>query len=111
VVNQNLSQVAVVMHTAQGPIEGEVKNISPTDASISCKQHPEPNEDFPLVIRIAGQNRFLRPTAKMVRSSPEGIGVRFTDIPKGDRWLLHKLIVDYLHSELLDRLSTVPRIE
>ncbi len=83
----------VTMLTSQGPIEGEVKNISLGGAFISCREQPDANEAFRMVIKIPDHRQFIRATARIARSDiydPDdkngltGIGVRFIEISDDD---------------------------
>jgi hypothetical protein len=86
------------MLTAQGLLHGETNSISPGDAFISCEQRLDSNQTIQILIK-ATQNRVLRLTAKIARSTHNGIGVCFTKISNEDRKFLYQVIVSSLHSE------------
>lgn len=83
----------VTMLTSKGPIEGEVMNVSLGGAFIYCKEQPNTNETFRMVIKVPHQRQFVRATARIARSNiydsddPDtlpGIGVRFVEISEDD---------------------------
>ncbi|HYA03968.1 MAG TPA: PilZ domain-containing protein [Syntrophobacteria bacterium] len=91
----------VTMLTASGPIEGEVKNISPGGAFITCSAQPGLNETFRLVIKVPFERQYLLATGRVARSSlyaPDdrvllrGVAIRFTEISEDDRNLLNQMV-------------------
>jgi hypothetical protein len=89
------------MLTSQGPIEGEVKNVSLGGAFIYCQEHPDANEIFRMVIRVPHHRQFLRATVRMARSniydpddenSLPGIGVRFVEISDDDLQYIREIV-------------------
>jgi c-di-GMP-binding flagellar brake protein YcgR len=93
----------VTMLTSQGPIEGEVVNISLGGAFILCQNEPKSNEVFRLVINISHHRQILRATARVARSSiynPDGenslsgIGVRFVEISDNDLQYIRQLVAE-----------------
>jgi Tfp pilus assembly protein PilZ len=93
----------VTMLTAQGPIEGEVKNISLGGAFVRCQEQPESNETFRMIIKVPHSRQFLRAGARVARSNiynpegtdePRGIGVRFVEISDDDRKYIREVIAE-----------------
>ena len=93
----------VTILTASGPIEGEVRNISPGGAFISCSEQPGLHETFRLVIKVPFERQYLLAKGKVARSNlydPDdrtllrGVAVRFTDISESDRELLNRIVAD-----------------
>ena len=91
----------VTILTASGPIEGEVRNISPGGAFISCSEQPGLHETFRLVIKVPFERQYLLAKGKVARSNlydPDdrtllrGVAVRFTDISESDRELLNRMV-------------------
>ena len=91
----------VTMLTAQGPIEGEVKNISLGGAFVHCQEQPESNETFRMIIKIPHSRQFLRASARVARSNiynpdgtdePRGIGVRFVEISDDGRKYIREVV-------------------
>ncbi len=91
----------VTMLTASGPIEGEVTNISPGGAFVTCSEQPGLNETFRLVIKVPFGRQYLLATGRVARSSlyaPDdrgllrGVAVRFTEISDSDRDLLNQVV-------------------
>jgi hypothetical protein len=89
--------------TLQGPIEGEVLNISLTGALIRCLELPEPVEALKLGIEIWEHCHVMLATAEMVRLDVRDydsdlhsyfLGVHFKEIAKGD---LRFLVSKFLH--------------
>ena len=93
----------VTMLTTQGPIEGEVVNVSLGGAFILCQKEPKANEVFRMVIKIPHHRQILRATARIARSSiygPDdentlsGIGVRFVEISDDDLQYIRELVAE-----------------
>lgn len=91
----------VTLLTASGPIEGEVKNISPGGAFVTCSEQPGLNETFRLVIKVPFERQYLLASGRVARSSlyaPDdrgllrGVAVRFTEISENDRHLLNQVV-------------------
>jgi c-di-GMP-binding flagellar brake protein YcgR len=89
------------MLTAQGPIHGEVINISLGGAYVHCQKEPDSSEPFRMVIAVPDSRQFLRATARVARSNiynPDdadelpGIGVRFVDISEDDRQYIREVV-------------------
>ena len=93
----------VTMLTIQGPIEGEVINISLGGAFVYCHEQPTANETFRMVIKTLHAHEFIIADARIARSNiynPEdantvpGVGVRFTSISDKDRRFISALVQD-----------------
>ena len=91
------------MLTAQGPIEGEVRNISLGGAFVHCQEQPESNETFRMIIKIPHSRQFLRASARVARSNiynpegndePIGIAVRFVEISDDDRQYIREVVAE-----------------
>jgi PilZ domain len=91
----------VTILTASGPIEGEVRNISPGGAFISCSDQPGLHETFRLVIKVPFERQYLLAKGRVARSNlydpddrsvARGVAVRFTEISAGDRELLNRIV-------------------
>lgn len=89
------------MLTAQGPIEGEVMNVSLGGAFVHCQEEPDSNEIFRMVIKVPDSRQLLRATARVARSNiydPDdahelpGIGVRFVEISEDDRQYIREVV-------------------
>jgi hypothetical protein len=79
--------------TVQGPLEGEVRDISLTGALIHCHELPDPNQPIPMAIEIPEQHYSLFATGEMIRLDIEDgesdhpsflVGVRFAEISEED---------------------------
>ena len=79
--------------TVQGPVEGEVRDISLTGALIHCHELPDPNQSIPMAIEIPELQHSLFATGEMIRLDIEEgesdnpsflVGVRFADISEED---------------------------
>ena len=93
----------VTMLTSQGPIDGEVMNVSLGGAFIICQKEPKANEVFRLVIKIPHHRQILRAAVRVARSSiynpdgedsASGIGVRFVEISDDDLQFVRRLIAE-----------------
>ena len=93
----------VTMLTAQGPIEGEVNNISLGGAFVHCQEQPESNENFRVIIKVPHSRQFLRASARVARSNiynpegsdePSGIGVCFVEISDDDRQYIREVVAE-----------------
>ena len=91
----------VTLLTAQGPIHGEVTNISLGGAFVHCLEEPDSKEPFRMVITVPDSRQFLRATARVARCviyNPDdaeelpGIGVRFVEISEKDRQYIHEVV-------------------
>jgi hypothetical protein len=91
----------VTLLTSQGPIQGEVMNISLGGAFVYCNEQPDLNETFRMIIKIPHSRQFIRATARMARSNiynPDdadelfGIGVRFVEISDDDRQYIREVV-------------------
>jgi len=91
----------VTLLTASGPIEGEVKNISPGGAFVSCSDQPSLHETFRLVIKVPFERQYLLAKGRVARSNlydpddrtlSRGVAVRFTEISESDRELLNRVV-------------------
>jgi c-di-GMP-binding flagellar brake protein YcgR len=93
----------VTMLTAQGPIEGKVKNISFGGAFVHCQEQPGSNETFRMIIKVPHARQFLRASARVARSNiynpestdePRGVGVRFVEISDNDRQYIREVVAE-----------------
>ena len=89
------------MLTEQGPIEGEIINVSLGGAFVYCHKEPDANEIFRMVIKVPDSRQILRATSRVARSNiydPDyadelpGIGVRFVEISEDDRQYIRKVV-------------------
>ena len=86
----------------QGPIEGEVRNISLTGALIRCLEIPNPDEALNLGIEILEHSHVMFATAETVRLDIQNydsdyysylLGVHFTEISEKDlRFLASRIL-------------------
>jgi len=88
--------------TLQGPLEGEVRDISLTGALIHCRELPDPDRLIPMAIEIPEQQHSIFATGEMIRLDIEGeetdqptflLGVRFTEISDEDLGFLSQKIL------------------
>jgi c-di-GMP-binding flagellar brake protein YcgR len=87
---------------SQGPIEGEVRNISLTGALIRCLEIPDPDEALRLGIEILEHSHVMFATAETVRLDIQDydsdyysylLGVHFTEISEKDlRFLASRIL-------------------
>ncbi|MCG6919281.1 MAG: PilZ domain-containing protein [Deltaproteobacteria bacterium] len=88
--------------TLQGPVEGEVRDISLTGALIHCRELPDPDKPIPMAIEIPEQQHSIFATGEMIRLDIEGaetdhpsflLGVRFAEISDDDLGFLSQKIL------------------
>jgi hypothetical protein len=88
--------------TVQGPLEGEVRDISLTGALIHCRELPDPDRPIPMAIEIPEQQHSIFATGEMIRLDIEGVetdhpsfllGVRFAEISDDDLGFLSQKIL------------------
>jgi len=93
----------VTLLTSQGPIQGEVMDISLGGAFVQCNEQPDFNETFRMIIKIPHSRQFIRVTARIARSNiynPDdadellGIGVRFVEISDDDRQYIREMVAE-----------------
>lgn len=88
--------------TVQGPVEGEVRDISLTGALIHCRELPDPDKLIPMAIEIPEQQHSIFATGEMIRldivdvekDQPSFLlGVRFAEISDDDLGFLSQKIL------------------
>ena len=80
-----------------------LSDVSPTLSQLAQGIGRSKNEIFRMVIKVAHQHRLLQPSARVARSTPDGIGVHFTEISNDDIRFLHQFIADSLNLELRNK--------
>jgi len=63
---------------------GETKDISPSGAFIYCDSPLKPKQIFKLMISAPEMRSSLTGTARVVWSTPDGMGVRFRSLARSD---------------------------
>lgn len=95
--------LSVVVHTSQGPVNGETWDIGPGGAFILCERKPA-IEDTVLIILPGGQSHdSVTIESRVVRSTKEGIGVQFVSLSDGERRFLNQVVTDSSRLEFGDR--------
>jgi hypothetical protein len=88
--------------TVQGPLEGEVRDISLTGALIHCHELPNPDSPIPMAIEIPEQHHSIFATGEMIRLDIEGeerehpsflLGIRFAEISEEDLSFLSQKVL------------------
>ena len=98
----------VTMLTTQEKIEGEIHNVSPSGAFISCKEPPPLEGSFFIIIKppnrqtmsVAGKviwSTIIQPSGG---ASSLGVGVQFTDMTPGDRKFLSQTVARHYRKKL-----------
>jgi len=90
----------VTVLTTQTTIEGEIHNVSPSGAFISCKVVPPLEGSFFIIIKpperqtisVAGKAVWSTTLENDESNSSLGVGVQFTNITPGDRRFLNQLV-------------------
>jgi hypothetical protein len=90
------------MLTVQGPLEGEVRDISLTGALIHCHELPNPDSPIPMAIEIPEQHHSIFATGEMIRLDIEDgeredpsslLGIRFAEISEEDLSFLSRKVL------------------
>ena len=93
----------VVLHTSQGPVNGEIWDIGPGGAFILCEPKPGIEETVVLVF-VGGQGHdSVTIKSRMVRSTKEGIGVQFVELSEREQRFLNQVVTDSFRVEFGDR--------
>jgi hypothetical protein len=93
----------VTVLTTQASIEGEIHNVSPSGAFISCEVVPPLEGNFFIIIKpperqtisVAGKAVWSTTLETDESNSSLGVGVRFTNITPGDRKFLNQFVKSY----------------
>ena len=93
----------VTVITTQTTIEGEIHNLSPSGAFISCKVVPPLEGSFFIIIKpperqtisVAGKAMWSTTLETDESNSSHGVGVQFTNITPGDRRFLNQFVKSY----------------
>ena len=90
----------VTLLSTQAKIDGEIQNVSPAGAFISCREQPPADGNFFIIIKTPGLQT-LSVAGKVIWStilepkegdSSLGIGIQFTNMTPGDRKFLSNLV-------------------
>ena len=90
----------VTLLSTQAKIEGEMRNVSPAGAFVSCREQPPADGNFFIIIKPPGLQT-LSVAGKVIWStilepkegdSSLGIGIQFTNMTPGDRKFLSNLV-------------------
>ena len=98
----------VTMLTTREKIEGEIHNVSPSGAFISCREAPPLEGSFFIIIKppnrqtmsVAGKviwSTILQPSEG---DSSLGVGIQFTDMTPGDRKFLSQTVARHYRKKL-----------
>ena len=93
----------VTVLTMQRTIEGEVRNLSPSGAFISCKVVPPLESSFFIIIKpperqtisVAGKVVWSTTLQTDGNNASLGVGVQFTNITPGDLRFLTQLVTTH----------------
>ena len=104
----------VTVLTTQTTIEGEIHNLSPSGAFISCRIVPPLEGRFFIIIKpperqtisVAGKAMWSTTLEIDESNSSLGVGVQFTNITPGDRRFLNQFVKIYKNEKrLLDKVT------
>jgi len=95
--------LAVVLHTSQGLVRGEIWDIGPGGAFILCEPVPGIEETVILVFVGRHFDDSVTIKARTVRSTKEGIGVQFVELSERERRFLNQVVTDSFRVEFGDR--------
>jgi c-di-GMP-binding flagellar brake protein YcgR len=93
----------VVLHTSQGPVNGEIWDIGPGGAFILCERKPGIDETVVIVFAGGQGDDSVTIEGRMVRSTEEGIGVQFVELSERERRYLNQVVTDLFRVEFGDR--------
>lgn len=90
----------VTLLSTQDKIDGEIQNVSPTGAFISCKEPPPLEGSFFIIIKppdrqtmsLAGKVIWSTILEPLEGNSTLGIGIQFTNMTPADRKFLSSLV-------------------
>ena len=98
----------VTVLTTQAKIEGEMHNVSPSGAFISCEEAPPLVGSFFIIIKppdrqtmsVAGKAVWTTILQPNEGSSSLGVGIEFTNITQGDRNFLTRLVNSHYNKKI-----------
>ena len=93
----------VILHTSQGPVNGEIWDIGPGGAFILCERKPGIEETVVIVFAGGQGDDSVTIEGRMVRSTEEGIGVQFVKLSDRERRYLNQVVTDLFRVEFGDR--------
>lgn len=90
----------VTLLSTQAKIDGEIQNVSPSGAFVSCKEPPPVEGSFFVIIKppdrqtlsVAGKVIWSTILEPKEGDSSLGIGIQFTNMTPGDRKFLNSLV-------------------
>jgi len=90
----------VTLLSTQAKIDGEIQNVSPSGAFVSCKEPPPVEGSFFVIIKppdrqtlsVAGKVIWSTILEPKEGDSSLGIGIQFTNMTPGDREFLNNLV-------------------
>jgi len=90
----------VTLLSTQAKIDGEIQNVSPSGAFVSCKEPPPVEGSFFVIIKppdrqtlsVAGKVIWSTILEPKEGDSSLGIGIQFTNMTPGDRKFLNNLV-------------------
>ena len=90
----------VTLLSTQAKIDGEIQNVSPAGAFVSCKEPPPVEGSFFVIIKppdrqtlsVAGKVIWSTILEPKEGDSSLGIGIQFTNMTPGDRKFLSNLV-------------------
>ena len=97
------SPLAVVLHTSEGQVGGEIWDIGPGGAFILCEWKPGVAETVGIIFTGDESDDSFTITGRVVRSTAEGVGVQFVDLSDGERRFLNQVVTDSFRVEFGNR--------
>lgn len=90
----------VTLLSTQDKIDGEIQNVSPTGAFVSCKEPPPLERSFFIIIKppdrqtmsLAGKVIWSTILEPLGVDATHGIGIQFTNMTPADRQYLSSLV-------------------
>jgi hypothetical protein len=97
------SPLSVVLHTSQGPVNGEIWDIGPGGAFILCEWKPVIEETVGIFFGGGQSDDSVTIKGRVVRSTAQGLGVQFIELSDGERRFLNQVVTDSYRVEFGDR--------
>ena len=96
------SPLSIVLHTSEGPVNGEIWDIGPGGAFILCERQPAIEESVGIIFAGGQSADSVTIKGRVVRLTGEGVGVQFVELSDGERRFLNQVVTDSFRVEFGD---------
>jgi PilZ domain len=97
------SPLSVVLHTSQGPVNGEIWDIGPGGAFILCEWKPDIAETVGIIFAGGQSDDSVTIEGRVVRSTAQGVGVQFVEPSDREQRFLNEVVTDSFRAEFGER--------